>query len=181
MRCSSQARLPRRDASRLRRCLTDRRGQATVEAAFLIPVIFVGMLMAVEPGLLLYDRIVMQAAASEGCRLLETLEPGSEEQARAYVLRRLDAIPDVDVFHTGAWNVEVEGSAESDTATVRIAHSVRPLPLLGQAMTVFGMLSYEGLLLQEVERSERVRDAWIVASPFGLDERSWIQRWEDRA
>ena len=47
-------------------------GQATVEAAFLLPVLFVGLLLLMQPGILLYDRLVMQAAASEGCRLLAT-------------------------------------------------------------------------------------------------------------
>ena len=42
-------------------------GQATVEAAFLLPVLFVGLLLLMQPGILLYDRLVMQAAASEGC------------------------------------------------------------------------------------------------------------------
>ena len=40
-------------------------GQATVEAAFLLPVLFVGLLLLMQPGILLYDRLVMQAAASE--------------------------------------------------------------------------------------------------------------------
>ena len=37
-------------------------GQATVEAAFLLPVLFVGLLLLMQPGILLYDRLVMQAA-----------------------------------------------------------------------------------------------------------------------
>ena len=38
-------------------------GQATVEAAFLLPVLFVGLLLLMQPGILLYDRLVKQAAA----------------------------------------------------------------------------------------------------------------------
>ena len=45
------------------------RGQATVEAAFLIPVLFTVLLLSVQPGMVLYDRMVMQAAASDACRL----------------------------------------------------------------------------------------------------------------
>ena len=41
------------------------RGQATVEAAFLIPVLFTVLLLSVQPGMVLYDRIVIQAAASD--------------------------------------------------------------------------------------------------------------------
>ncbi|MBQ9069707.1 MAG: pilus assembly protein, partial [Eggerthellaceae bacterium] len=54
---------------RTRRC---DRGQATVEAAFAIPVLFVLLLMLVQPGIVLYDRIIMRHAAAEGCRLLAT-------------------------------------------------------------------------------------------------------------
>ena len=45
------------------------RGQATVEAAFLIPVLFTVLLLSVQPGMVLYDRMVMRAAASDACRL----------------------------------------------------------------------------------------------------------------
>ena len=37
------------------------RGQATVEAAFLIPVLFTVLLLSVQPGMVLYDRMVMRA------------------------------------------------------------------------------------------------------------------------
>ena len=46
------------------------RGQATVEAAFLIPVLFTVLLLSVQPGMVLYDRMVMQAAVSDACRLV---------------------------------------------------------------------------------------------------------------
>ena len=56
-------------------------GQATVEAAFLLPVLFVGLLLLMQPGILLYDRLVMQAAASEGCRLLATKTAAAGDMA----------------------------------------------------------------------------------------------------
>ena len=52
--------------------LADERGQSTVEAAFLFPVVFVLVLLLVQPGILLYDRIVMEGAAADACRLLAT-------------------------------------------------------------------------------------------------------------
>ena len=48
------------------RMLRDERGQATVEAAFAVPVLMVLVLMLVQPGIILYDRIVMEGAAA-GC------------------------------------------------------------------------------------------------------------------
>ena len=47
-------------------------GQATVEAVFVIPVLFVAMLLLIQPGIVLYDRMVMANAAAEGCRVLAT-------------------------------------------------------------------------------------------------------------
>ena len=70
------------------------RGQATVEAAFLIPVLFTVLLLSVQPGMVLYDRIVMQAAASDACRLaaVKTDAVGDSSQAvEAFVRHRLGA------------------------------------------------------------------------------------------
>ena len=50
------------------------RGQATVEAAFGIPIVFLLVLLLAQPGIVLYDRMVMASAASEACRLLATGE-----------------------------------------------------------------------------------------------------------
>ena len=59
------------------------RGQATVEAAFLIPVLFTVLLLSVQPGMVLYDRMVMRAAASDACRLaaVKTDAVGDSSQA----------------------------------------------------------------------------------------------------
>ena len=52
--------------------LHDERGQGSVEAAVVIPVLFLLLLMLLQPGIVLYDRIVMGSAAAEACRLLAT-------------------------------------------------------------------------------------------------------------
>ncbi|MFR1167372.1 MAG: TadE/TadG family type IV pilus assembly protein [Adlercreutzia equolifaciens] len=41
----------------------DARGQSTVEAAVALPVVFLLVLLLVQPGIVLYDRMVMAAAA----------------------------------------------------------------------------------------------------------------------
>ena len=75
------------------------RGQATVEGAFLIPVILLMLMMLVQPGILLYDRMVMSEAASEGCRLIATW-PASEsnDACEGYIRRRLGSVPHVQPF-----------------------------------------------------------------------------------
>ena len=52
--------------------LREERAQATIEAAFAIPLLGVLLLMLLQPGIVLYDKIVMEHAAAEGCRLLAT-------------------------------------------------------------------------------------------------------------
>lgn len=165
------------------RCFDGRRfsGQATVEAAFLIPVALAVILLAVQPGILLFNRMVMEAAAAEGCRVAETLEPGCGQVARDYVLRRLEAVPCVDVFHAGQWTVEVSGDSGAATASVRIVHEVRPLPLAGMGLGFAGSLTPGGLYRQEAFREEPVRDTWVMGSELGSDPAAWVERWEEAA
>ena len=94
------------------------RGQATVEAAFLIPILFTVLLLSVQPGMVLYDRMVMQAAASDACRLaaVKTDAVGDSSQAvEAFVRHRLGAIPPVPCFHVHeggcSWEVRARGRA----------------------------------------------------------------------
>ncbi len=39
-------------------------GQGTVEAALVLPVLLIALLLLIQPGILLYDRIVMENAAA---------------------------------------------------------------------------------------------------------------------
>mgnify|MGYP000134517313 CR=1 FL=1 len=44
----------------------DARGQSTVEAAVALPVVFLLVLLLVQPGIVLYDRMVMQGRGGGG-------------------------------------------------------------------------------------------------------------------
>lgn len=153
-------------------------GQATVESAFLIPVVLLGMLLAIQPGILLWNRLVMESAVAQGCRVVETLEAGKAEQAQAYVERRLDAVPDIDLFHAQDWEVEITGDASTQNVSVRVSHAVRPVPLIGVAMGFAGMLD-GGLLKQEAACEKSARDTWLMESEHGSDLAAWQSRWED--
>ena len=147
-------------------------GQATVEAALLIPVLLFGLVIAVQPGIVLFDRMVMEAAASEGCRVLETASAADEDEVVEYVQRRLGAVPAVSAFHEGPWDVEVQGAGQDgECVSVRISHEYKPLPLVGG----------NGLVRQEVFREMDVHDDWALESEFGLSYESWIDRWEEKA
>ena len=114
------------------------RGQATVEAAFLLPVLCVLVLLLVQPGILLYDRMVMEGAAADACRLLATTSnsrEGAQEQSRGLRAPRWAPVPQQDCFHVHGpqctWDIRLEGDEASQSVRVSIATEARPLPLLG--------------------------------------------------
>ncbi|MDR3037655.1 MAG: pilus assembly protein [Coriobacteriales bacterium] len=164
-------------------CCTDRRGQTTVEAAFLIPVLFLLLLLLCQPMILLYNHMVMQNAAAEGCRLLATKTAQgvySDEKYEGYIKRRLAAIPPIDIFHahTGAktWDIQMTGDESSEQVSVRIVNKARPLPLLGWGSNLLGMTDAEGFLTQTVEVSLPTQPAWVWSGDAG-GPADWVQQW----
>lgn len=156
----------------------DARGQSTVEAAVALPVVFLLVLLLVQPGIVLYDRMVMAGAAAEGCRLLATSD-GDAATCEEYVRRRLGAIPPLDVFHVHdsgcTWEVRCEGGGAADAARVTVRTEVRPLPLLDGG----------GDAARDGERAGQlggggdgdVADARLVGpGVFGWRERQWKGR-----
>ena len=158
-----------------------RSGQATVEAALLVPLVLACLLLLVQPAIVLYDRAVMEAAASQGCRLLETRATQSEEEVEAFVRRRLAAIPDTEIFHAGTWDIEVEGAEGSAEVRVRVGHVFDPLPLAGVGMAMAGMTDGSGFYRQEAQCRSKVRDEWLMESENGADPEAWMKRWEEKA
>lgn len=159
-------------------------GQATVEAAFLLPVLFVGLLLLMQPGMLLYDRLVMQAAASEGCRLLATKTAAAGDMAEsceAFIRHRLGAVPSVSCFHVheGAcsWDIRLEGDERSDVVRVTIVNEARPLPLIDAAGTLLGIVNGNGNLEVRVTAEQPTQPSWVRTSEAGSDPAGWIGVW----
>ena len=162
------------------------RGQGTLEAALTVPVLFVLMLLLIQPGIILYDRMVMGAAAAEGCRLLATRGSslGSMDgSCEAYIRHRLGAIPQHDCFHVHSgscsWRIELNGDESSGQVSVRIVNEVRPLPLFDGAATLLGLTNGRGNLEVNVEASMPVQPAWVATAPVGTDPSGWIGAWGD--
>jgi hypothetical protein len=160
------------------------KGQATVEAAILIPLLFLLILMLCQPMILLYNRMVMENAANEGCRLLATkTNQGaySEDKYEGYIKRRLAAIPPIDIFHvhTGerSWEIEQDGDESATVVSVRILNRVRPLPLLGWGAELLGMCDDQGYLTQEVKASGRAQPDWVEDGAAGTP-RDWVEQWD---
>lgn len=148
-------------------------GQATVEAAVLIPTVMVVLALLLQPAMLLYTRAVMSGAAAEGARLATTATyDEAVSLVDSYVRRRLRAVPDVACFHEGgadAWNVSVE--QDGNRVRVCVVGHARPLPLMGVTAGLVGQMDGEGVLLSaKVERSTRAE--WV-----GGDYGDWIAAW----
>ncbi|MEG0477631.1 MAG: TadE/TadG family type IV pilus assembly protein [Raoultibacter sp.] len=160
------------------------RGQATVEAAFLIPVIFLALLLLLQPGMLLYTQVVMQGAAAEGCRLLATKtgQAGADDAAyKASVLRRLGAVPQQENFHVHAggctWDIQLQGDESSPQTCVTIKNQVKPLPLLDAAGTLLGLTNAAGNFEQTVSVRAQTQPDWVASNALGLDPQAWVQKW----
>ena len=143
-------------------------GQATVEAAVGIPVLFVLLLMLLQPGIILYDRMVMSAAAAEGCRLLATrsYDAGmSDAYCIELIKRHLGAIPPHQLFHVHepacTWHITVAGGEHEASAQVGITNKVKLLPLLDAAAVLVGLADAEGCLTIQVAYQQQTQPNWV--------------------
>lgn len=165
-------------ASWISRCIelaAERRAQATVEAALLLPSFLIVLLLALQPVCLLYTRAVMEGAAAQTARLMVTAEDEGSEAYRAFALRRLAAVPDVSIFHAGgslAWSIECSPGASGDGVRVAIEGNVRPLPVLGTFVAAFGDVNAHGDVKLRAEVAYDGRPAWLEG---GYE--SWTAMW----
>ena len=157
-----------------------RRGQSTIEAAVTIPVIFLLLLLLLQPGIYLYDRVVMMGAAAEGCRLLATSEEVSgagDEGCEQAIRRRLGAIPSQELFHVHegecSYQIGLEGSEATERVQVTIENKLRPLPILDMGATLLGLTDSEGCLTCKVQVSLPTQDEWVAQGSLGLNPSGW--------
>lgn len=159
-------------------------GQSTVEAAVMIPLMFGGLLMLLQPGILLYDRVVMENAAAEGCRALATSSPRDSDLVKEYVLRRLGAVPSQDSFHMHGeactWQVELVGNRSTERVCVSVQTKVRPLPLLDFGLGLLGALDAQGCLTVKVRSEQPVQPDWVWGSSAGSEASLWVGAWMEQ-
>lgn len=177
----SKVRIGRRLKELLER---SKQGQGTVEAAFLIPVVFIGLLLLIQPGVILYDRIIMGAAAAEACRLLATKTDAAgdmDDCSEAFVRHRLGAVPPVPCFHVHdggcSWDIVLEGDEQSETVRVVIRNEAQPLPLLDAGGVLLGIVNDAGNFEIEVAAEQRTQPAWADSADAGRDPAGWIGAW----
>lgn len=152
-------------------------GQGTIEAAVMLPVLFVVFGLFIQPTILLYDKAVMSAAASEGCRLVAT-STASETAVRGYVRRRLGAVPKLNVFHVGGdegWKVSWTGPNKRGKVTVTIVNKAQPLPLFGVVAGLGNSITKKGYVKQTVKASASSRPVWSYENG---EPEGWIGAWQ---
>lgn len=150
-----------------------------MEAAIVIPVLFILMLLLLQPGIVLYDRIVMGNAAAEGCRLLATATDVAgpmRDSCDAFVRHRLAAVPQHDCFHVHhgscSWVIEMSGDETSGVVSVRIANELKPLPLFDMGSRMLGITNARGNLVIEEKVTMPTQPDWVSGSPA-----DWIGAW----
>lgn len=146
--------------AQVKSCVLQNEGQASVEAAMLIPSLLVVVALLVQPACLLYTRSVMSGAASEAARL--ALTAASADEVTSFVKRRLKAVPDVGVFHAGGqddWAVSVSGLGTAKPK-VGIEGHARPLPLMAAIAGAVAGSDGSGVVLSVSEEVD-ARAGWV--------------------
>lgn len=146
-------------------------GQASVEAAVLIPSLLVVVALLVQPTCLLYTRSVMSGTAAEAVRLAAT--SSSTDEVVAFVKRRLKAVPEVSVFHAGGeadWSVSVSGTGTA-RPRVEISGHARPLPLTAAIAGAVAGSDGSGVVLK-VEKEADARAGWVQGAYS-----DWVGMW----
>lgn len=112
-------------------------GQSCVEAAFLLPVLLVFLLLLLQPALMLYHALILENTCQEACRVLATCSNDQDMRALdGFITHRLQALPACFASSDDAdaqpdWSVTTQGNAASREVGVTIEGYVRALPLVG--------------------------------------------------
>ena len=160
-------------------------GQATVEAALLIPALLISLLLLIQPGILLYTRMVMEGAAAEGCRVLATASSLEENTATVedFVKRRLASVPQQANFHVHdpacSWQIDLSGNEASEEVMVSISTEVKPLPLFDFGLDALGVLNSNGNYELKVSHRLTTKSAWVGENTISNEPKRWIERWND--
>lgn len=149
--------------------LAEEKGQASVEAAALLPAVSLLVLLLLQPLCLAFTQMVMREAASETARAAVT--SADEERLEEFCRRRLAAVPPLAIFSTGEWTIEIDGAEDRDV-TVSIEGHAKPLPLLGAASAAALGTDAEGIRLS-AKVTEQLRPAWLEGA---YDD--WIEVWD---
>ena len=177
--------LPQKEPMRdhMRQWQSNDHGQAVVEAAFLIPALLLSLLLLIQPGILLYTRMVMEGAAAEGCRVLATASDIEQntETVEGFIKRRLASIPQQQNFHVHdpacSWVITLNGGETASQVSVEITNQIKPLPLFDFGLEALGVLNAEGNYELTVTQQLTTKNTWVQGNTLSNDPEQWIERW----
>lgn len=160
-------------------CFKSCKGQASLEAAILLPTVLTLCMLMLQPICLLYTQMVMSFAAADSLRLLayQSSDHGiyAQDRLKEYVLHRLIAIPHVEIFHVGddqAWEVTFQ-SGQNGSASIEISHKVKPLPFYKGLANV--LPEYDGTYISMSEsQSIDLRQPWLLGTYA-----NWMMMWDE--
>lgn len=160
------------------------KGQATVEAAIMIPIIFLILLLLIEPSILLYDFCIMNSSASETCRILSTCnELDKVNVCETYAKKRLSAIPQQDNFHLHSsgcsYEITLIGNENSEECEVKIKNEIVPLPLIGFLSDIVGILNNNKNFELIASANYKSRPSWVKNNLKDLTTENWVGKWLD--
>lgn len=127
------------------------RAQATIEAAFVLPVALLCIGLSVQPIVYMYTKSIVQEAAYDGVRFASS--ESDDKKTERYVLRRLQAIPTLEIFHLvdmNDWNIEL--TRTSSAVELRISGHIKPIPIIGTPSTLVLPHDEKGLVVQSQAR-----------------------------
>ncbi|QWT18317.1 pilus assembly protein [Collinsella sp. zg1085] len=149
--------------------------QASVEAAITIPVFMLCLIILLQPACVFYTRAIMESAAGELARLMITAAYEDDAAYTNFALRRLEAVPNLSIFHEGTkqdWDVSFERGGTAGAVQVNIQGQARPLPLLGSLMFLAGKTHENGLIPIRVSVKYTGRPSWLEGT---YD--TWVSVW----
>ena len=114
-------------------------------------------------------------ASGYGARIMTTSGEDADEACRAFVLRRLQAVPNVSIFHEGgplSWDIEFGHANGEGVSRVKIRGVAKPLPILGAFVSAFAAGESQGNVAIEVEVLYASRPEWLEG-----DYETWISSW----
>lgn len=157
---------------------SEKKGQASVEAALVLPILLLALAILLQPIFVLYTRAVMHEAAAEGVRVLMSYEGSgavSQESVHSYIQRRLSAVPNIAAFHTGGlegWLIAFEGSGSTQKVSVKVEGCFRPLPILGIVASMLGEVRGNEVVLT-VQVDQFAHPSWLQDTYS-----TWVSEWD---
>lgn len=158
--------------ARIYKTLSSEIAQASVEAAFILPVALLLCGMVIQVGIYGFTRSVMMRTCAETVRVAAFDFDGNTQDCCEFAKRRLAAIPNLALFHTPPaddWDIQIHVTNRS--AKVSITGHFQPIPVIGMLVEAFGEKDDKGCVIKaEVEGN--TQPSWVEGSYDG-----WQKIW----